>query len=60
MMPDDRMLQDVMPSTMHMMRNGFAGLQHVLVLPKAHASVPKHSCIQAGRIYRWVYCDGPG
>ncbi len=47
MMPDERMLQDVMPSTMHMTLDSFT-LLHVLMLPKRHSSVPKHPCIQRG------------
>ena len=48
MMPDERMLQDVMPSSIYMTLNSFTGPLHVLMLPKGHSSVPKHACIQRG------------
>ena len=45
MMPDERLLQDVMASTLHTTLDGFTGPLHVLMLPEGHSSVPKHSCL---------------
>ena len=48
MMPDERMLQGVLPSTMHMTLDSVTGPLHALMMPKRHSSVPKHPCIQRG------------
>ena len=45
MMPDERMLLQVMLSTMQMVHDSFAGPLHALMLPSAQPAVPKHSCI---------------
>ena len=54
-MPDERMLQGVMPSTMHMVRDSLEELYKAAAsahAAKAHSGVPLASCTQAGGLHR--------